>query len=401
MRGWFCLLWVSVAVAQQGADPWIGLRAKNPSGIEVSLRLLREGSYREGELIRAEVHYPGHTAVPSQGPSAELWSPNGFLLDPAGPCGTLASPCFPFFPRGGVVTGRLQPESPLVSLNRYLRPLRPGHYRGAALVRKQVLIGRAPMSSTYGYADPAVYAVSNTIEFDVVTASPAWTSQTLAASVAVLQGPEPNNREAWEARTAAAEQLRFLDTPAAWRAALDLMPVEEYVLLEGLSSSSQPVRVCELMQSSIASPGQAVSSYYLDHLNRICLGELRSHDRQALINQASATLAASVPGKVGEKKAIAFQTLMERVQQAQPLPDWAPGAQERIHQFLRHARRAVAAAVALPVRQHSALAGLDPVARIGPRRLETRRLLRSAARGDRRTCTRSIPRGRRRASSRN
>jgi hypothetical protein len=180
------------------------------------------------------------------------------------------------------------------------------------------------MSSTYGYADPAAYAVSNTIEFNIVSASPAWITQTLAASVAVLQGPEPNSSEAWEARRAAAEQLRFLDNPAAWRAALHLMPVEEYTLLEGLSSSSQPVRVCELMQSSIALPGQAVSSNYLDRLNRICVGELRSHDRQSFINQASAILAASVPGKVGEKKAIAFQTLMERVQQAQPLPDWLP-----------------------------------------------------------------------------
>src|ERR1039458_3534607 len=110
MRGWICLLCFSAAVAQPGADPWSELRAKQPAGIEVPLRLLRAGSYREGQLIRAEVHYPGRSVPPPQGPPAELWTPNGFLLDPAATCGTLASPCFPFFGNGGGISvcGRMQ-----------------------------------------------------------------------------------------------------------------------------------------------------------------------------------------------------------------------------------------------------------------------------------------------------
>jgi hypothetical protein len=96
MRGWICLLCFSAAVAQPGADPWSELRAKNPPGIEVSLRLLREGSYREGKLIRAEVHYPGRSVPPPQGPPVELWTPNGFLLDPAATCGTWRRPVFRF-----------------------------------------------------------------------------------------------------------------------------------------------------------------------------------------------------------------------------------------------------------------------------------------------------------------
>jgi hypothetical protein len=40
--------------------------------------------------------------------------------------------------------------------------------------------------------------------------------------------------------------------------------------------------------------------------------------------KATVVLAASVPGKLGEKKAVAFQTLIERVQQEQPLPNWVP-----------------------------------------------------------------------------
>src|SRR5450631_1112306 len=101
MRGLVCLLCLPAALAQTGADPWSQLRAKNPPGIEVSWRLLRDGSYREGELIRAEVHYPGQSVPPPQDPPAELWTPNGFLLDPAAACGTLASPCFWSAPMGG------------------------------------------------------------------------------------------------------------------------------------------------------------------------------------------------------------------------------------------------------------------------------------------------------------
>ncbi len=318
------------------------MRAKNPSTGEVSLHLLREGSYREGQLIRTELRYPGLNAAAAQSPPAELWQFAGFLLDPAAACGTLASPCFPSY-SGGIVTG-LGPQSasPLISLNNYLHSLRPGHYRAAALARKQVLTSRGPMSSSYGYADPAQYAVSNTIDLEIVAASPEWIAQTIAAAVAKLKGPEPNRSEAYEARGAAAEQLRFLDRPAAWRASLDLLPVEEYVLLQGLLDSTLPARICELMQSAIPSPGQAVSSYYLDNLSRVCATahlpapppaptaeqsrywKQWGDYRQSVVATASETLAASVPAKLGEKKGIAFQTLMEQVQQAHPLPAWVP-----------------------------------------------------------------------------
>src|ERR1035437_394171 len=168
-----CLLFLPAAVAQPGADPWRELRAKNPPGIEVSLRLLREGSYREAELIRAEVHYPGESVPPPQGPPAELWTQSGFLLDPSAACSTLASARSWSAPMGGAISiATLQPNSPLISLNGYLPSLRPGRYRVAALARKQVLIGREPGSRIFGYADPAQYAVSNTIELKIVATSP-------------------------------------------------------------------------------------------------------------------------------------------------------------------------------------------------------------------------------------
>src|ERR1035437_7703594 len=97
-----------------------------------------------------------------------MWGSKRFLLDPAAACGAPASPCFPTAPRpdvgGGISNGPVSyPPSPLVSLNLYFPSLRPGRYRIAALARKQVLTSRGPESSSYGYADPAQYAVSNTI----------------------------------------------------------------------------------------------------------------------------------------------------------------------------------------------------------------------------------------------
>jgi hypothetical protein len=342
MRRLIWLLYLPVALAQQSPDPWSGLRAKNPPGIEVLLRLLQEGSYRQGELIRAEVTDPGPDVPPPQPMPPEIWSSYGFLFDPAGNCGTLASPCFPSAPMGGgmMMNGDfsgLMPRSPVISLNAWLPAMWPGRYRVAALARKQVRSAGGP----YGYADPAQYAVSNTVELEIVAASPAWIAQTIAASVATLKGPEPTRSEGYEARRAAAARLRFLDTPAAWRASLELLPVEEGTLLQGLLFSRQPARVCELMQSGIAAPGQAVSSYYLDHLGRICatahLGPPAAEQtqywkqwgdyRESVMDKAGAALAASVPSKLGEAKAVAFQTLMERVQQAQPRAEWVPALQ--------------------------------------------------------------------------
>ncbi len=340
--GLIFFLCLPAAFAQTGADPWSALRAKNPPGVEVFLRLLREGSYREGELIRAEGSYPDPGIPPPQPLPPEIWTSNGFLFDPAGNCGTLASPCFPSAPMGGGIMmngdfSGLLPRSPVISLNAWLPAMRPGRYRVAALARKQV---RSP-GGPYGYADPAQYAVSNTIELEIVAASPRWIARTIAASVATLKGPEPKTAGEYEARRAAAGQLRFLDTPAAWRASLELLPVEEGTLLQGLLFSRQPARVCELMQSGVAAPRQAVSSYYLDYLGRICAtarlpapGAEQTQYwkqwgdyRESAMDKAAERLAASVPVKLGEAKAVAFQTLMERAQQGQSRPAWVSALQ--------------------------------------------------------------------------
>src|ERR1700683_1511778 len=85
-----------------GADPWDNLRAQNPSGLELSLRLTSTPhAYHSGELIPIEVNPPAHPAVTR---SDEIWPSGGFLLDPAMDCGSLQKPCFG---PGGIATGGL------------------------------------------------------------------------------------------------------------------------------------------------------------------------------------------------------------------------------------------------------------------------------------------------------
>ena len=366
------LLWLCcalAAVAQQHVGPsWSDLEAKNPPGIELSLRLVEPHSYLESESIRAEIRLPGRSPAPAQQPPREQWQFAGFLLDPAGDCGSLARPCFASMILGfdqGELIGQIgAPFGPqAVFLNNYLPRLGPGHYRAAVLVRKLVMTYRGPASTTYGYADPEQYAVSNTVEIEVTAATEAWIRQTIANSVATLDGPQANKPEAYEKRKAAAEQLRFLDVPDSWSASLALLPTEENILVKGLAATREPARICELMQAAVPTPMQAVSSYYLRAMAQTCAranlpapptytppkpGEKppeptaeqtqywRQHQEyeQGLIEKANAGLAASVVRKQGEAKAVAFETLMERIQQihanekGKPLPAWLPAVTE-------------------------------------------------------------------------
>ena len=155
---WLCC--VPVAVAQQDLGPsWSDLEAKNPPGIELSLRLVEPHSYLESESIRAEIRLPGRSPAPAQQPPREQWQFAGFLLDPAVDCGSLARPCFASMILGfdqGELIGQIgAPFGPqAVFLNNYLPRLGPGRYRAAVLVRKLVMTYRGPASTTYGYADP-------------------------------------------------------------------------------------------------------------------------------------------------------------------------------------------------------------------------------------------------------
>jgi hypothetical protein len=363
-----CVAFVPAVSQQTAPPPWSELKTRNPPGLEILLQLIEPHRYREGELIRAQILFPAKSFAPGRQPPPEQWQFAGFLLDPAGDCGSADKPCFQSMVLGFDKTDPVlrfgeTSEPQAVSLNNYLPPLRPGRYRAAVLARKLVLTGRGPMSVTYGMADPPQFAVSNAVDIEVVEATEVWIKQTVASSTATLTGPQPNTRELYEQRRIAAERLRFLDVPAAWAASLSLLPAEEYTLLRGLAATREPARVCELIQAAIPAPSQAVSSYYLNATAQTCARAKlpapppytppppgrkppeptpeqqqywrRHHEyQQGLIAEAHAALAASISEKQGEAKAIAFQTLMEYVRQIranvprQPWPVWLPAVKE-------------------------------------------------------------------------
>ncbi|MGB7759847.1 MAG: hypothetical protein WBL61_08465 [Bryobacteraceae bacterium] len=357
--GLVCLMSLPAAVAQQGAGAiWDDLRAKNPPGIELSLRLIDPHAYRENELIRAEMKLPAEGREPTAHPPREMWQFAGFLLDPPANCGSLDAPCVYWMPQGRfgrVSSGFVNPASPRpIALNDYFHRLRPGRYRAAVLVRK--LVASKIVSTTYGYTDPPEYAVSNTVEFAVVAATEEWGNRAIAASVATLSAPNGSTSERYAQRRAAAEQLRILDVPAAWRASLTLLNAEEGTLLEGLEATGQPARVCRLMQAAVPAPAQMVSSNYLRSLAQICARanlpppppykppepsqeQLQYWNRyheyeQRVTGEAAASLAASLARKLGDAKAVALQALLERtgeIRQNEPgqaIPAWVRAVRE-------------------------------------------------------------------------
>jgi hypothetical protein len=260
----------------QGHDPWSELRSRNPQGASIILRLVSPHPYRQGELISAGLNLPDNPPAQAA-PLPDQWQFAGILLDPPTDCGTLEKPCF-VTDAGGLgfslpVVGpgpRGHFDRQPVALNSYLPPLRPGRYQLAALARKLVLGNRGPASTSYVYADPPQYAVSDAVQIEIVASTADWVWERIARSVATLHGPQPADAAAYEAQQDAATQLAYLNDPASWNASLDLLPKEENILLTGLTRARPPAQICDLMQARVTAPAQSVSSSYLYRLTEIC-----------------------------------------------------------------------------------------------------------------------------------
>ena len=386
------LFWiVPVLYAQGGAAPWDELRPKNPQGFSLILRLTNPRPFRQGELIAAELNLPDFPVVQPT-PPASHWQFAGLLLDPSADCGTVAKPCF-LMQAGGTMPGGLNGPGPqgvsdrrTNALNSYLPPLSPGRYRVAALARKLVLTSRSPGPSTYIYSDPPQYAVSATVEIEITPSTPDWVRQTIAASVAAINGPQPRDTAGYQKQQDAAMQLAFLNDRAAWSASLELLPKEESVLLTGLTRGRPAGEVCDLMQARVSAPTQSVSTSYLYRLTEICsqanlppmpkppatggsrptalVGVLSATPLPAnariappdpamqawsekwrsytndLTRRTAAALAASLPNKQTPAKWDALATLLQRVDQVrvnrppEPDPDWIPLlTREFVHEY--------------------------------------------------------------------
>ena len=360
--------------AQEVSDPWSALRSSNPPGFSSMLRLTNPHAYHQGELIGAELKLPN--LVPDfAAPPPEQWQFSGILLDPPSTCGTMTRPCITNEAGGiapvvvnGLVSG---PDAGAVALNAYLPALPPGHYRLAALATKLVRRSYGQGSTAYLYSDPRQYAVGEAVDIEIIAASPAWVSSTIARSVTALSGAQPHDGAGYQAQRDAAQQLAFVNDPAAWTASLDLLPRAEGVLLAGLERGRPQTRVCGLMQARVAAPAQSVSSQYLYRLSEICARaylqpapapppgqraaavglfsttptptraaapdpqmqawiEKRRVYTEDIMNQAAAALAGSLESKQEPSRWDAFATLLQRINQVrsnrppEPDPSWIP-----------------------------------------------------------------------------
>jgi hypothetical protein len=130
-------------------------------------------------------------------------------------------------------------------------------------------------------------------------------------------------------------------------------------------------------------PEQSVSSSYLSTLAQTCARAYPSSPRSALLAKATSILVSSLPQKRAEPKATAFEALLQYIQQSRnslpPLPDaeWAPDANPRIRPLVsRNGSRPSILAQFLC--GDDPFSGIGSLTRIGPRRMEARRLLRGS-----------------------
>jgi hypothetical protein len=285
------------------------------------LRLAEPRVFRQRELIRIDI-----AGLPD-GP----WHVTKVLIDPP-PDEVPAA--------GRIRNGLFSPGKPGFLLSDHAPVLAPGTYRVSALV------GDKP---------------TNAILITIQPSDREWTSRKLSESVKLVRAGQAEARDA-------AVQLQLLDEPAAWRASLDLLPLEEGTLLTGFMQTSEPAKVCQLLQNRIPAPEQSVSTYYLQTIVQTCARvslpapprlpaggqavivarlspfpppaqvspapvnkEMAEYaaKRQAfetdLMAKTTAVLAGSLAPKQPEPKVTAFATLLEYLRRQESPPEWAAG----------------------------------------------------------------------------
>ena len=109
---------------------------------------------------------------------------------------------------GGLGSSRVLSSEPQVmeeDLNEWVALDDPGHYT--------LYVATGRVSRRGPTKDEPLHLRSNSLEFDVIAASPKWQEQTLAAAVSVLGSTASTDDEKREAIRA----LRFLDSPRSIR----------------------------------------------------------------------------------------------------------------------------------------------------------------------------------------
>ena len=155
----------------------------------------------------------------------------------------------------------VDPEIIREDLNEWVALDKPGHY--------SLYVTSGRVSRRDGARLESLTLRSNTLEFDIVDAGPAWGAQTLAAAAAALRdaGNTPGERRS------AVRTLRFLDTPDSVRELVHQLAIagdeNRWDLEAGILGTHHRREAAAELEAQLIAPDTAITSAFLNALAEI------------------------------------------------------------------------------------------------------------------------------------
>jgi hypothetical protein len=313
--------------------------AQQESGASLSIRFLSDTNrFHVGEIIPVELSFK--TLIPDAYEfSNRNYDRSGrlnierFHVTPLG-----RDPLEAYYSNGAFIGGGLsssatlsaEPQVVREELNEWVALDQPGHY-SLSITSGRVARLASPRNEP-------VELQSNSIEFDVVAADPAWQQQTFSTSVAALNSEASTPEE----KRTAIRVLRFLDTPASVHELVRLMgsasPNGDWDFIGGLAGSRHQDLVVRELTNQLRAPDIAITADYLYILAKLRFlhehappppypkdpqqrpaweerQKTRNDELSALQDSLYEETAALVSSKLGAARAATVQTLLERSNQ--------------------------------------------------------------------------------------
>lgn len=231
----------------------------------------------------------------------------------------------------GVATLTNEPHVLHEDLNEWIALDHPGHYT------LYVTTGRVFRQEDT--RNESIELRSNSLDFEIVPADPAWLQRSLFTAQSILDNPSSTG----EQKTAALRTLRFLDSPASVQELIrqlakpDTNPAkDQWDAVAGLAGSQQQAMVVRELEQQFGSPDTAITQQYLYLLAKLKsqldkeplpaypqddqqkqaawreLWQKQSKEFDALENDLYRTTSALVQKKWGSAKAETVRTLLMR-----------------------------------------------------------------------------------------
>lgn len=307
----------------------------------LSLSLVGNSIVNEGQLVLLQMQHQSPYEQRFQMPLPPVrYQFAGFLIDPPlDECGRPNRPCFlvdmlTSRRNDNVTSLDLHQQSVQTDLNTYTPPIPPGKYKISAVMHKLVLTG----DTTFGYAKPDHYLVSNSISIEVRPATEEWRRTATEAAWQTLLAPR--QEEDFQVRERAARQLAAIDTPQARVAAIEMFGRSgNRELLHTLARN--PAAACELMKARAAVPGQILNTDYAYVTSYLC--SPKDAVAAASIRQDVMSLMASRADQapVAEARAMREGVLRYGSERATN-PNGSGGGNDAVPDFVRTTARRVA-----------------------------------------------------------